>query len=211
LICLIKFQSLWVIIAKLWTRTSNRVGRPLIRSYRLSRFLSARSIISLASIHPSLPRDALAGELKEAAAGSSVASSAPDQRRLRRRRWPQGALSRASRPGCCPTRLPHFSSPKPPVHRRHASLRGRPADAQSHIPHAAATCGGGRSCSRAPVELCDEAGGVEPPPPPPDGATASQGGAVGRGGRYQEAAAPPIVPHLSESRSVKHRIFSRIK
>jgi hypothetical protein len=122
--------------------------RTPLRSYPLASPLSSFYPL-VASVSRSLPsiwafhamRSPASSELKEAAAGSSAASSAPDQRRLRRRRWPQGAPSRASRAGCRPTRLPHFSSPEPPVHRRHASLRGRPADAQSRISHVAAPCG----------------------------------------------------------------------
>jgi hypothetical protein len=142
-------------------------GRPIASDALLSARLTSLFFYPLVPLTRSLPsihamRSPASSELKEAAAGSSAASSAPDQRRLRRRRWPEGAPSRASRPGCRRTRLPHFS-PEPSVHRCHASLRGRPADAQSCIPHAAAPCGGWRSCSRAPVELCDEAAGVEPP------------------------------------------------
>jgi hypothetical protein len=62
---------------------------------------------------------------------------------------------------------------------------------------------GGRSCSRASVELCAEVGGVELPRRrnrhpcrrggAPRRAAASQGGGVGRGARQQRAAAPPMA------------------
>jgi hypothetical protein len=168
-------------------------------------FLSTRSIcISLASIHPSLPRDALAGELRAQGSGrrelrrelhGGSEEAAPEEMAL-------GSSVASIACGMPPHTPPSLLLSRAPVHHRHASLRGRPANAQSRIPRAAAPYGG-RSCSRAPVELCAEAEGVELPRRrnrhpcrrvgAPRWAAASQGGSVGRGARQQQAIAPPMA------------------
>jgi hypothetical protein len=75
--------------------------------------------------------------------------------------------------GMPPHTPPSLLLSRAPVHRRHVSLRGRPADVQSRIPHAAAPCGRG-------------GGGLLP----------CAGQAVRRGGRggAPPTAQPPAMP-----------------
>jgi hypothetical protein len=98
------------------TRTSDRIGRPLIRSPSLSRFFYPLVPLtrSLPSIHTM--RSPASSELKEAATGSSAASSAPDQRRLPPEEMAPGSSVVSFASGMPPHTSPTLLLSRAPVH-----------------------------------------------------------------------------------------------